>query len=81
VTGETAPVLLTAFGAAAINNSPFSGPQSSLPLMVFQQAGDAQATAVDRAWTAALTLILVVMVLNLLARLLIRRSRLDRRGR
>ncbi|MCU1673292.1 MAG: pstA [Frankiales bacterium] len=80
VTGETAPVLLTAFGAASINNSPFSGPQSSLPLMVFQQAGDAQETAVNRAWTAALTLILVVMVLNLLARLLTRRSRIGRQG-
>ncbi len=78
VAGETAPVLLTAFGAASINNDPFHGPQSSLSLYVFQQAGEAQSTAVDRAWTAALTLILVVMVLNLLARLLTRRNRLQR---
>ena len=78
VTGETAPVLLTAFGTASINADPFSGAQSSLSLMVFQQAGDAQATAVNRAWTAALTLILIVMVLNLLARLLTRRNRLER---
>ncbi|MCW2723202.1 MAG: phosphate transporter, inner rane subunit PstA [Frankiales bacterium] len=78
VTGETAPVLLTAFGAASINTDPFHGPQSSLPLLVFQQAQDAQQTAVNRAWTAALTLILVVMVLNLVARLLTRRNRLER---
>jgi phosphate transport system permease protein len=78
VAGETAPVLLTAFGAASINNDPFHGAQSSLPLYVFQQAGDAQPSAVNRAWTAALTLILVVMVLNLLARLLTRRNRLQR---
>lgn len=78
VMGETAPVLLTAFGAASINNDPFNGPQSSLPLFVFQQAGDAQTTAVNRAWTAALTLILIVMILNLLARLLTRRNRLQR---
>ncbi len=78
VAGETAPVLLTAFGAASINNDPFNGPQSSLSLFVFQQAGEAQSTAVDRAWTAALTLILVVMALNLLARLLTRRNRLQR---
>jgi phosphate transport system permease protein len=78
VTGETAPVLLTAFGAASINSDPFHGPQSSLPLLVFQQAQDAQQTAVNRAWTAALTLILVVMVLNLGARLLTRRNRLER---
>ena len=78
VAGETAPVLLTAFGAASINNDPFHGAQSSLPLFVFQQAGDAQPSAVNRAWTAALTLILIVMVLNLLARLLTRRNRLQR---
>jgi phosphate transport system permease protein len=78
VAGETAPVLLTAFGAASINNDPFHGAQSSLPLYVFQQAGDAQPSAVNRAWTAALTLILIVMVLNLLARLLTRRNRLQR---
>ena len=78
VAGDTAPVLLTAFGAASINNDPFHGAQSSLPLYVFQQAGDAQPSAVNRAWTAALTLILIVMVLNLLARLLTRRNRLQR---
>ncbi len=78
VMGETAPVLLTAFGAASINNNLFSGPQASLPLMVFQQAGDAQRTAVDRAWTAALTLILVIMVLNLVARLVTRRSSISK---
>ena len=78
VAGETAPVLLTAFGAASINTDPFHGPQSSLSLYVFQQAGEAQSTAVDRAWTAALTLIMVVMALNLVARLLTRRNRLQR---
>jgi phosphate transport system permease protein len=78
VAGETAPVLLTAFGSSAINNDPLHGPQSSLPLFVFQQAGDAQTSAINRAWTAALTLILIVMVLNLLARLLTSRNRLQR---
>ena len=78
VAGETAPVLLTAFGADSINDDPFHEAQSSLPLYVFQQAQNPQQSAVNRAWTAALTLILVVMVLNLLARLLTRRNRLQR---
>lgn len=78
VAGETAPVLLTALGAASINNNPFSGEQSSLPLLVFQQAQQPQPTATARAWTAALTLIILVMVLNLVARLLAGRSRLKR---
>ena len=76
--GETAPVLLTAFGNASINQNPFEGPQSSLPLFVFSEAGSPQQTAIDRAWTAALTLILVVMALNLLARLVTRRSKIGR---
>ena len=78
VSGETAPVLLTAFGADFINGNPFSGPQSSLPLMVFQQAGKPNDTAVARAWTAALVLILFVMLVNLAARLLVRRSTIGR---
>lgn len=78
VAGETAPVLLTALGASSINNNPFEGEQSSLPLMIFQEAGQPQQTAIDRAWTAALTLIIIVMLLNLAARLLTRRSRLKR---
>ncbi len=76
VTGETAPLLLTAFGFDSINNDPFSGAQSSLPLFVFTQASSAFATAVDRAWAGALTLIAVVLLLTVAARLVIRRSRL-----
>lgn len=79
VAGETAPVLLTAFGTQSINANPFRGPQASLPLMVFQEAGQPQQTAVNRAWTAALTLILFVMVLNLLARLVTSRSTLRKK--
>ncbi|MGI5283131.1 phosphate ABC transporter permease PstA [Nonomuraea polychroma] len=70
VTGETAPLLLTVFFTDSINNNPFNGPQMSLPLYVFDQAGRPNAAAVDRAWTAALTLILIVMLLNLAARLI-----------
>lgn len=72
--GETAPVLLTAFGTASINSTPFEGAQSSLPLYIYQEAQSPQSSAIDRAWTAALTLIIIVMLLNLLARVLTRRS-------
>ncbi len=78
VAGETAPVLLTAFGSPSINPDPFGGPQASLPLMVFQEAGQPQATSVNRAWTAALVLILIVMTLNLVARLVTSRSTLKK---
>ena len=76
--GETAPVLLVAGGAAAINFDPFNGNQQSLALFVYQQAGDASRYAPARAWTAALTLVAIVLILTIAAKLLARRNRLTR---
>jgi phosphate transport system permease protein len=76
VTGETAPLLLTAFGFDALRANPLKGPQSALPLYVFQQAGSAFDVAVNRAWAGALTLIAIVLLLTMIARLLTRRNRL-----
>jgi phosphate transport system permease protein len=72
VTGETAPLLLTVFGNPALNFNPFSGAQASLPLFVFGEAGLPNETATNRAWGAALVLILIVLILNILARALAR---------
>lgn len=79
VTGETAPLLLTASGNSFIHTNPFSGPQNALPLFVFQQTGSAFDVAVDRAWAGALTLIGIVVLLYVTARLLTRRNTLARR--
>lgn len=68
ITGETAPVLLLVFGTKLINNNPFEGAQSSLPLYVYEQYSVGTDAAVDRAWAAALVLIAFVMILNLVAR-------------
>jgi phosphate transport system permease protein len=76
--GETAPVLLVAGGAAAINYNPFDGNQSSLSLFVYNQAGDASRYAPARAWTAGLTLVAIVLVLTIAAKLLARRNKLTR---
>jgi phosphate transport system permease protein len=76
--GETAPVLLVAGGGAAINFNPFENNQSSLALFVYQQAGDASKYAPARAWTAALTLVALVLILTIAAKLLARRNRLTR---
>ncbi|WP_405141464.1 phosphate ABC transporter permease PstA [Sphaerisporangium sp. NBC_01403] len=70
VAGETAPLLLTVFVTDSINPDPFKGPQMGLPLYVFDQAQRPNVTAVDRAWAGALTLIVIVMLLNLVARLI-----------
>lgn len=74
IAGESAPLLLTIFGSQAINTNPFKGAQDGLPLFIFNQAGLPNNTAVDRAWTGALVLIIIVVLLNVLARLLTRRS-------
>jgi phosphate transport system permease protein len=76
--GETAPVLLVAGGASAINFDPFNGNQSSLALFVYQQAGDASKYAPARAWTAALTLVAIVLILTIAAKMLARRNSLSR---
>jgi phosphate transport system permease protein len=72
VMGETAPLLLVVFTTNIINNDPFKNPQMALPLYIYSQATSPQQTAVNRAWTAALTLILIIMLLNLAARLIAR---------
>jgi phosphate transport system permease protein len=76
VTGETAPLLLTSFGFDSVNYNPLQGPQSALPLFVYQQATSPFAIAVNRAWGAALVLIAFVLVLSVIARLVTRRNRL-----
>jgi phosphate transport system permease protein len=79
VMGETAPVLLVVGNNNFIHTNPFTGPQASLPLYVFQNAGSSSNFDVDRAWAAALTLIVMVVVLYVAARLLTRRNALARR--
>jgi phosphate transport system permease protein len=79
VVGETAPVLLVVGNNDFIHTNPFNGSQSSLPLFVFQGAGSSSVFDVNRAWAAALTLIVIVVVLYVAARLLARRNTLARR--
>jgi phosphate transport system permease protein len=69
VMGETAPVLLVVGFTSSINPSPFNGAQGSLPAFIFNEATQPYQPAVDRAWAGALTLILIIMLLNLIARL------------
>ena len=75
VAGETAPLLLTALNFDSINANPFVGQQAALPTFVFAQAQAPQQVSLDRAWAGALTLVLIILVLNLVARAIARRSR------
>ncbi|TFD86137.1 phosphate ABC transporter permease PstA [Cryobacterium serini] len=73
VIGETAPLLIIAGFTSSMNYDLFSERIMTLPVFVYtqyaNQGADAQAF-VDRAWAGALTLILIVMLLNGLARLI-----------
>ena len=79
VIGETAPVFLVAGNNFFINNDPLHGQQASLATFIFINARASSDLQVDRAWAAALTLILIVAVLYVSARLLTRRNALARR--
>ena len=73
VIGETAPLLLTAGFTLSMNTNIFNGQMMTLPVFAYNQymnQGTNPEAALDRAWASALTLILIVMVLNLLARLI-----------
>jgi phosphate transport system permease protein len=81
VAGETAPLLLLVGINQRIELNPFAGqaaqrPQESLPTLIFEQfgvaAGNTQAPPFQRAWGAALVLIVLIGLLNLLARLIAR---------
>lgn len=68
VIGETAPLLITVGIANGVNWNAFDGRIATLPVYVYRQYSTGGA-GVDRAWAGALTLILIVMLLNLAARL------------
>ena len=73
VIGETAPLLITAGFTAGMNYNLFQDRMQSLPVFVYTQfanQGNPAFAFLDRAWAAALVLILIVMLLNLLARLI-----------
>jgi phosphate transport system permease protein len=75
VIGETAPLLITVGILNGTNTDPFNGRMATLPVFAYYQLtqpGFPPQLAIDRAWTAALILILVVMALNVVARLISR---------
>jgi phosphate transport system permease protein len=77
VMGETAPLLILVSYAVGINFSPTSATMASLPTMINSSRDVAPGLpGYDRTWAAALTLILIVMLLNLVARAIARATKL-----
>jgi len=73
--GETAPLLFTA-GATNHVNYNLQQFMNSLPVQIYNDVTSPTQSVVNRAWGAALTLVVLILLLNLLARLVSRRSRL-----
>ncbi|MFZ0161126.1 MAG: phosphate ABC transporter permease PstA [Kineosporiaceae bacterium] len=73
VMGETAPLLILGPYTKNIATNLFSGYMPTLPTMINQDRTETGIeSAVERMWATALTLILLVLVLNLLGRLIAR---------
>jgi phosphate transport system permease protein len=72
--GETAPLLFT-IGAAHALTGNLSQPMNTLPTQIFADLGNGTTPTYNRAWGAALLLVVLILVLNLIARFASRRSR------
>ena len=73
--GETAPLLFTA-GATFVASVNLNQQMNSLPLQIFTDITSPRQAVIDRAWGAALALVTIVLILNLVARFVSRRSRM-----
>jgi phosphate ABC transporter permease subunit PstA len=82
VIGETAPLLVTTGVIDSVNTDPLNGRMQNLAVYAYSEYKDPGVqvqASYDKAWAAALTLIVLVMALSLIARLIYRRYGTDLR--
>jgi len=68
--GETAPLVFTIGAARKLNLDIFDGPTTALSVQIFGNAQTPYEAAQARAWGAALTLVAIVFILTILARVI-----------
>ncbi|USN96676.1 MAG: phosphate ABC transporter permease PstA [Candidatus Nomurabacteria bacterium] len=73
--GETAPLLFTVLGAQ-VTTFALDQQMNALPLQIFNDVRQPSSALVTRAWGGALTLILLILLVTIIARLSARRIRL-----
>jgi len=78
--GETAPLLFTIGAASTFNPHLFSEANTALSMQIFGNATSSFVAAQDRAWGAALTLMLVALLITFVARAITARFALERHG-
>ncbi len=71
--GETAPLLFTVSVAFGLTGN-LNAQMNTLPLQIFGDITSPRTVVTDRAWGAALTLVTLVLILNVVARAVARRS-------
>lgn len=73
--GETAPLLFT---IAVVNGTSFdiNERMNSLPSLIYNDIGQPNEQLIERAWGSALTLVVLILLTTLIARLAARRSRI-----
>jgi len=76
IVGETAPLILTTNMNNTTNLNPFNGPMASLPTYVYSFLGSSYSSSQQRAWGAALVLLVFVGILFGTARILGRKKSL-----
>ncbi len=76
VSGETAPLLLTAFGSFFMNLD-ISKPINALPLLIFNYATSPYPDWISQAWGASFILILFILILNIIVKLGIKRWKIE----
>ncbi len=72
--GETAPLLFTVSSAFVLSGN-INAQMNTLPVQIFTDIKSPEPAIIARAWGAALTLVALVLILNVIARLIARRSR------
>ena len=76
ISGETAPLLFTAFGNQYWNNNIFQ-PMASVPVVMNQFAGSPYESRQVLAWAGALVLTVFVLLVSLAARGILLRNRIS----
>jgi phosphate transport system permease protein len=66
--GETAPLIVTAGVTYAVNPNLFEGENTALPAQIYRNATQPFEAAQERAWGAALTLVVIVLLFTIIAR-------------
>jgi phosphate transport system permease protein len=80
IVGETAPLLVTTGVVDSMNTNPFDGRMQNLAVYAYNEyrsPGVMKQASYDKAWAAALTLIAIVLILNVAARLVYRRYKTE----